>query len=117
MNIASYVIVFIANFFSAARIFGLGWSVGPPSFFREAGITALITIVAGSLASISDKAEWKIVALCSAFGPALVISLMAQGILENKAFHLFHWRLIPSGGAVLSVLSFIISKKLFNRKR
>jgi len=116
MHNVSYAIVFIANFYTATRIFGLGWSVGPASFSKEASIVALITVIAGFLSAFTKKANWKTIALCSAIGPASVCGLMAQGILQNRAFELLHWLLIPIGGAALTVLSFITRKKIFKRQ-
>ncbi len=115
LHYLSYAVVFVANYYTSIRIFGLGWSVWTPSFIKEFSYIALIALIAGVLAAFPRKAEWKIIAVCSVFGPATVCGLMVQGILSNHSYHLLHWLLIPMGGSAISVQSFISMKKLFNR--
>ena len=115
LQYVSYSVVFVANFYTSIRIFGLGWSARSTSFMEEFSSVALIALSAGVLAAFPRKTDWKIMAVYSVIGPAAICGLMAQGILSNQSYHLLHWLLIPMGGAAISVLSFLTIKKIFNR--
>ena len=112
----SYAIVFAANFYTSLRIFGLGWSAEPASFMKEFGVVALITAIAGMAAALPKKADWKIIAVSSAFGPSTICGLMAQAILTKQSPLPLHWVAVPVAGAALSLLSFLACEKLFRRR-
>jgi hypothetical protein len=112
MHILGYIVLCLTTAYTALYVFSFGWSPVQASFPNVFYHVAAFTITAGIIAGIPKKAIFKIASIFALLGPVGITAIMFQGIMESRAFDLLHWAAIPIGGALLSMIAFLITKKL-----
>jgi hypothetical protein len=112
MHILGYIVICIIPAYAAIYVFSFGWSTEPVSFLNVFYHVAAYTIPAGVVAATPKKTTFKVASIFAILFPAMITSVMLQGLLGNLAFDQLHWTALPIGGAALAVFSFFITKKI-----